>query len=116
MPGELQTRAVKILSINPATGEVLGEIECASEEEVLAAVGRARAAQTAWSELGVRRRIEILRQFQRRLHAQKSRIAEAITREAGKPAAEALVTEVLVVLDAARFLIESAWGLLRDEA
>ncbi|HZC24931.1 MAG TPA: aldehyde dehydrogenase family protein [Candidatus Binatia bacterium] len=115
MPGELQMSAAKIPSMNPATGEVLGEIECASEEEVLEAVGRARAAQEAWSELGVRRRVEILRQFQRRLHEKKSKIAEAITREAGKPAAEALVTEVLVVLDAARFLIDNAWGLLRDE-
>jgi acyl-CoA reductase-like NAD-dependent aldehyde dehydrogenase len=116
MPGELQMIAAKIPSMNPATGEILGEIECASEEEVLAAVSRARGAQAAWAELGVRRRIEILRQFQRRLHAQKSHIAEAITREAGKSAAEALVTEVLVVLDAARFLIDNAWGLLRDEA
>ncbi len=116
MPGELQIMAAKIPSVNPATGEVLREIECASEQEVLAAVNRARVAQAAWSELGVRRRIEILRRFQRRLHAQKSQIAEAITREAGKPAAEALVTEVLVVLDAARFLIDNAWGLLRDEA
>jgi len=40
----------------------------------------------------------------------------AITREAGKPLAEALVTEVLVVLDSARFLIDNAWNLLRDEA
>ena len=63
----------------------------------------------------MRRRIAVLREFQRRLHARKSEIAAAITREAGKPVAEALVTEVLVVLDAARFLIDNAWGLLRDE-
>src|ERR1700758_3413169 len=114
MTGELQSiapkiQSIKIPSINPATGEVLDEIQCASDEEVLAAVNRAHAAQSTWSELGVLRRIEILREFQRRLHAGKSRIAEAITREAGKPAAEALTTEVLVVLDAARFLIDNAW-------
>src|SRR4051812_30069154 len=45
----------------------------------------------------------------------KSEIAAAITREAGKPLAEALVTEVLVVLDACRFLIDNAYPLLRDE-
>ena len=69
----------------------------------------------SWAELGRRRRIEILRDFQRRLHEKKVEIATAITREAGKPLAEALVTEVLVVLDAARFLIDNAWSLLRDE-
>ena len=45
----------------------------------------------------------------------KSQIAEAITREAGKPLVEALTTEVLVVLDAARFLIDNAYRLLREE-
>jgi succinate-semialdehyde dehydrogenase/glutarate-semialdehyde dehydrogenase len=76
---------------------------------------RARAAQEAWAEIGVQRRIAVLREFQRRLHKRKSEIAEAITREAGKPVAEALTTEVLVVLDAARFLTENAYRLLRDE-
>jgi acyl-CoA reductase-like NAD-dependent aldehyde dehydrogenase len=105
----------KTASVNPATGEVLRELECASEAEVLAAVARARAAQVQWAELGVRKRIAVLREFQRRLHEKKSEIAEAITREAGKPVAEALTTEVLVVLDAARFLIDNAYRLLRDE-
>ena len=78
-------------------------------------MARARAAQVAWAEIGVRRRIAVLREFQRKLHEKKSQIAEAITREAGKPVAEALTTEILVVLDAARFLIDNAHRLLRDE-
>ena len=112
---ELQVETRKLVSLNPATGEVLREIECAGETEIEAAVVRARKAQQAWAELGLRRRISIVRKFQARLYQRKSEIAEAITREAGKPVAEALVTEVLVVLDAARFLIDNAWGLLRDE-
>lgn len=98
--------------MNSATG-VLGEFE--GESEVRAAVARARAAHAAWSDLGIRRRIGLLRRFQRELHARQSEIAAAITRESGKPYAEALVTEVLVVLDASRFLIENAYSLLRDE-
>jgi acyl-CoA reductase-like NAD-dependent aldehyde dehydrogenase len=105
-----------VASVNPATGEILREFQCASEAEVGAAVGRARAAQPAWNGLGLRKRIAVLRNFQHRLHEKKSEIATAITLEAGKPYAEALVTEVLVVLDAARFLIENAFRLLRDEA
>src|ERR1700704_830227 len=115
MATDLQIAARKITSMNPATGEILGELECAGDSDVFAAVARARAAQAAWAELGLRRRIRVLREFQRRLHARKSEVAAAITREAGKPVAEALVTEVLVVLDAARFLIDNAWGILRDE-
>ena len=115
MASELQVAARKVASVNPATGEVLRELECAGESEVRTAVARACAAQEAWAAFGVRKRIAVLREFQRRLHEKKSEIAEAISREAGKPVAEALTTEVLVVLDAARFLIENAHRLLRDE-
>jgi acyl-CoA reductase-like NAD-dependent aldehyde dehydrogenase len=111
----LEVAVRKISSMNPATGEVLREFECASESEVFAAVARARRAQASWAAIGVRKRIVILREFQRRLHEKKSEIAEAIAREAGKPVVEALTTEVLVVLDAARFLIDNAYRLLRDE-
>jgi acyl-CoA reductase-like NAD-dependent aldehyde dehydrogenase len=115
MATDIQIAARKVVSVNPATGEILGEIECAGEGEVEAAVARGRAAQAAWAEVGLRRRIAVLREFQAKLHGKKSEIAAAITREAGKPVVEALVTEVLVVLDAARFLIDNAWALLRDE-
>jgi acyl-CoA reductase-like NAD-dependent aldehyde dehydrogenase len=115
MATDLQIAARKLVSVNPATGEILRELECAGEGEVESAVARARVAQAAWAELGLRRRIAVLREFQANLYARKSEIAAAITREVGKPLVEALVTEVLVVLDAARFLIGNAWGLLRDE-
>ncbi len=115
MATDLQIATRKVVSVNPATGQILRELECAGDGEVQVAVVRARAAQEAWAEAGVRRRIAMLREFQRRLQEKKSEIAEAITREAGKPVAEALTTEVLVVLDAARFLIDNAHRLLRDE-
>lgn len=115
MANDVKIVKLTVRSVNPATGEMLREFQCAGEDEVRAAVARARTAQGAWNESGVRRRIAVLREFQRRLHQRKSEIAKAITRESGKPRAEALVTEVLVVLDAARFLIENAHRLLRDE-
>ncbi|MGC2730650.1 MAG: aldehyde dehydrogenase family protein, partial [Candidatus Sulfotelmatobacter sp.] len=112
MATDIRIAARKLASVDPATGEVLREFECAGEDEVQAAVARAHAAQAAWGDLGARKRISVLREFQRRLHEKKIEIAEAITREAGKPVAEALTTEVLVVLDAARFLIDNAYRLL----
>ena len=115
MATDIQIAARRISSVNPATGEVLRELECASDADVQAAVERSRAAQAEWAATGVQRRIEVVRRFQRRLYQKKSEIAEAITKEAGKPVAEALTTEVLVVLDAARFLIDNAHRLLRDE-
>jgi acyl-CoA reductase-like NAD-dependent aldehyde dehydrogenase len=111
----LEPAVGKISSVNPATGEVLREFDCAGESEVRAAVARALAAQTSWAAIGVRKRIAVLREFQHKLHENKLKVAEAIAREAAKPVAEALTTEVLVALDAARFLIDNAYRLLRDE-
>ncbi|HEY7615254.1 MAG TPA: succinic semialdehyde dehydrogenase [Terriglobales bacterium] len=116
MATEVQVSTRRVISANPATGETLREFECATEHEVHAAVTRPRAAQPAWSELGARRRTALLKNFQRLLHEKKSEVGRLITREAGKPYVEALTTEVIVVLDAVRFLIENAYGLLRDES
>ena len=113
---DLQIAARNVVSINPATGETLCELECTCDQEVHEAVARARAAQPAWLELGTRRRIALLKNFQRLLHDRKSEVARLITREAGKPYVEALIAEVMVVLDAARFYIENAYRLLRDES
>ena len=115
MATDLQVAVRKVVSVNPATGEMLRELDCVSEEGVHSAVVEARTAQPSWNALGVRRRLAVLRKFQLALHARKSDVAKLITREAGKPYVEALLTEVLVVLDAARFLVENAYALLRDE-
>jgi acyl-CoA reductase-like NAD-dependent aldehyde dehydrogenase len=115
MATDLQSAVRTISSVNPATGETLQQLECANADQVRAAVDRARRAQPVWNALGVQRRVSVLRAFQARLHQRKSEVARLITREAGKPYVEALLTEVMVVLDAARFLIENAYTLLRDE-
>jgi acyl-CoA reductase-like NAD-dependent aldehyde dehydrogenase len=116
MATDLQTSIRRVTSVNSATGEVLREFEPASETEVNAAVAQARAAQPAWDDLGIRRRVLILDNFRRLLHEKKSEIARLITAEAGKPRVEALLTEVMVVLDAARFYSENSYGFLRDQA
>ncbi len=105
-----------IVSVNPATGETLCTLNCASEPEVQEAVARARAAQPAWFDFGIERRVAVLKNFQHLLHQRKTEVARLITRELGKPYAEALGTEVMVVLDTARFYIGHSRSLLRDEA
>ena len=115
MAANVEFALSRIASVNPATGEVLGELDSAGPTEVRAAVARAHAAQPEWDAWGIRSRVRVLRRFQQILLAHKTDIARRITQEAGKPAVEALVTEVLVVLDAARFLIDNAFAILREE-
>jgi acyl-CoA reductase-like NAD-dependent aldehyde dehydrogenase len=115
MASNVEFALSRIASVNPATGEVLGELDSAGPTEVRAAVARAHATQPEWDAWGIRNRVRVLRRFQQILLAHKTDIARRITQEAGKPAVEALVTEVLVVLDAARFLIDNAFAILREE-
>jgi acyl-CoA reductase-like NAD-dependent aldehyde dehydrogenase len=116
MPTDFQRTIARVTSVNPATGEVLRELDCAGDDEVRGAVSRARVAQGAWAEVGVNGRLHVVKAFQQHLHQQKAEVARLITQEAGKPHVEALITEVMVVLDAAQFLIRHAYRLLRDEA
>ena len=76
--------ATRIVSTNPATGEVLGEFECASAEAVRASIERARAAQPQWSRRPMSERLGVVEKFQTALQTQKTEIAASITREAGK--------------------------------
>lgn len=115
MVTDLQIATRKILSVNPATGETLRELDCASEADIHRAVARARTAQPEWFDDGILSRIAVLKKFQRLLQQKKLDVARLITREAGKPYVEALTTEVLIVLDAASFYIENGYRLLRDE-
>jgi succinate-semialdehyde dehydrogenase/glutarate-semialdehyde dehydrogenase len=115
MAANLEFAVSRIASVNPATGEVLGELDSAGPDEVRAAVARARAAQPEWNAWGIRPRVRALRRFRQILLARKTDIAQRIAQEAGKPEVEALLTEVLVVLDTARFLIENAFSILREE-
>jgi acyl-CoA reductase-like NAD-dependent aldehyde dehydrogenase len=115
MVSEASVVAGTIVSTNPATGERLAELACASSNDVQDAVLRAKQAQPAWEATPVRRRVAVLRRFQRLLSEQRDQVADLICREAGKPAVEALSTEVLVVLDATEFCISNARDYLREE-
>ena len=104
-----------IVSTNPATGEVLAELACASPTMYR----MPSCAQGRRSQRGRRRRcgsaVAVLRRFQQLLSEQRDQVADLICREAGKPAVEALATEVLVVLDATEFCIRNAHDFLREQ-
>jgi len=100
---------------NPASQEVIGSVLNFSGEEVAAAVAQARAAQARWAATPVSARLKVLRRFRELLSEQKDAVAATITREAGKPQAEALSTEVLVALDGTNYLLDNTAAFLRPE-
>src|SRR5437868_4013697 len=115
MATEVQIGARQISVVNPATGKVLREFVCAIPAEVSSAVSRARVAQAGWDGTPLKRRLAVVKQFQRLLSDRREQIARVITSESGKPYTESLLTEILVALDTTRFLIDEAHGFLRDE-
>jgi acyl-CoA reductase-like NAD-dependent aldehyde dehydrogenase len=101
---------------NPANDESIGEIPCLTPQEIEAGVRRAHAAQTRWAESAIPARLQLLKNFQRLLCERKEAVAAIISREAGKPKAEAMATEILVVLETVNFLLDSVPAFLRAEA
>ena len=100
-------------SRNPATGELWLQYPTATRAEVLAAVARARSAQPGWLEQPLAIRIRALRRFHDCLYRRRNEVADALTRENGKPRAEAMGTEVAIVLDYARYYADRAPRFLR---
>lgn len=71
--------------IDPATEEKLAEVAEATDAEIDEAVETAQVAQRAWWAKSGLERSEIMHDIANRMHAMKPRLAEALTREMGKP-------------------------------
>ena len=89
---------------NPATQEVIGTLPNMAANQITEAVARAAAAQVRWAATPVRDRMRVFSRFAQLLCDQKDSVAAVISREAGKPEAEAMSTEVMVVLDTVKYL------------
>ena len=72
-------------SINPATGETLGQVPISSKAQVAAAIAAARAAQPAWAARPDAERKALLMQVAEKIKANAPYLAEWVTREQGKP-------------------------------
>jgi acyl-CoA reductase-like NAD-dependent aldehyde dehydrogenase len=72
-------------STNPATGDLVGEVPVSTPDEVHAAVARARAALSAWRDLGAPERALVLARVADRIDARCDELAAMITAEMGKP-------------------------------
>ena len=100
---------------NPATQEIIGTLPNMAASQIAEAVAKAAAAQTRWAATPVRDRMRIFSRFAELLCDQKDSIAVVISREAGKPAAEAMSTEVMVVLDTVKYLQNHVPAFLKPE-
>ncbi len=95
----IETKRPVITVRNPATGEVIGEAPITPPDEVRHAVERASAAQAQWGALPVRERCRRLQTFRKALAERADDLAMHLVRENGKPRQEALLHEVINLID-----------------
>jgi succinate-semialdehyde dehydrogenase/glutarate-semialdehyde dehydrogenase len=112
-PSRAPVRAAE--SRDPATGEVWRRFPSADAAAVRAAIAASREAQRAWARESLRHRARAVEQFRRNLYDRRHEVADIIQRENGKPAMEALTTEIMVTLDLARMFARRAPRALADE-
>src|SRR6478752_3046937 len=106
------THIGKITSINPATGEALGEVPDMGAAEVRAAVDAARAAQRDWGRLPIATRCQRVLRFAEVLMARAEEVIDVLVREGGKTRLEALGMEVVLVADLVRYFAKHAPEML----
>jgi succinylglutamic semialdehyde dehydrogenase len=88
---------MKIMSTNPATGEILWEGESSTPAQVNEAVQKAREAFNAWLYTSFDDRLDLLNNYHQLLERDHEKMAQAISDEVGKPRWEAK-TEVATML------------------
>jgi succinate-semialdehyde dehydrogenase/glutarate-semialdehyde dehydrogenase len=105
----------EIVSRDPATGEELGRTPIASAAEVGEAVKRARAAQSEWAGRSFNERGKVVMRARQIVLDEMEEIARLISRECGKPIAEALSMELAPTLDLMQYFARRTGKLLRPQ-
>lgn len=78
-----------LIVTNPATGESFAKLPTVSAADVDRAIDAAYAAMPAWSKMPAKDRAAYLKAAAALMHERKDMLAELLTREQGKPLAEA---------------------------
>src|SRR5262249_46896666 len=110
-----KSEAPEIISRDPATGEEIGRAPLTLPEEVARAVGRARTAQAAWGGTSFRARGRIILRARKIILSELDEIALLISRETGKPIAEAIAMEMAPGLDLMQYFARKSESLLQRE-
>jgi succinate-semialdehyde dehydrogenase/glutarate-semialdehyde dehydrogenase len=101
--------------VNPSSGAPFSEVSLLDAAQAAAALDAARAACPAWSALSFRERGRHLLSLRDAILREADAIAALVTREQGKPAAEAHAAELFPSLEGLKHLARHAEDVLRDE-
>jgi len=101
-------------SIDPATGEVIGQAPVNSAADIEHIVREARLVQRRWAEKSIRERTHFLRRVRDYLARHADELSEIICRDNGKTRLDALATEIVPAAMAADYYRRKAQGFFKD--
>jgi acyl-CoA reductase-like NAD-dependent aldehyde dehydrogenase len=107
-----QTQTREIISYDPSTGQENGRAPLMCASEVVAAVDKARAEQGAWARLSYSERARLILRAREIVLDQVDEIAKLISRETGKPPAEATSMEIVPTLDLMHYFAKNTESIL----
>jgi len=105
----------KIISKNPATLEVLAELNKTPNEQLNDIFQNARTAQAHWSQVPLKKRAKKLLDLRETLINHKDELVDLIVKENGKPQFEALVAEVYACVEVLTYIAKKSPKALRDK-
>ena len=76
--------------VNPYTGEVIDTVPNATEKDVDTAVKAANKALASWANVSIVKKCEILKKFLNLVDENKTKLANTLSKETGKPITQAI--------------------------
>jgi succinate-semialdehyde dehydrogenase/glutarate-semialdehyde dehydrogenase len=98
---------------SPVTLEPTGELICANEEDVAAAIARARQAQPAWAATSMKERARIVENALQIVLRRQDEIIDTVVAETGKARTDAMSMEVFSVADQLCYYAKNADKFLK---
>lgn len=111
----VMSNMAKVISKNPATGEVLAELEATPSDSISGIYKKARESQRAWASVPLKQRAAQLLNLRESLLNEADSLASLISLENGKPAFEAIANEILPSVDMLSYFAKRAPQSLRDQ-
>ncbi len=98
----------RLITSNPATGEVLAEMSAGTEKDIDRAVAAARKAfrSGVWSQMAPRDRMEVLYRFAQLIDENAEQLAVLETLDMGKPIGDVIAEDLPAVVSTIQFMAE----------
>jgi succinate-semialdehyde dehydrogenase/glutarate-semialdehyde dehydrogenase len=104
-----------LLSKNPATGEIIQELELTPIDSLPEIFSRGRSAQKYWGAIPLKNRAKYLIQLREVLIQRADELIDLISQENGKPHFESMANEIIPAADTLTYFAKKAPKILKDK-